>query len=98
MAARLAGGLHGGGAPHFAMGGTASRRRALTEPAAPRNAVSPWEAGAPRAPLHAGRQRQIRGSVPSHGARVLEVRIHLPPADSPSLAGFLLPVSESRQL
>ena len=67
-------------------------------PAAPRNAVSPWEAGAPRAPLHAGRQRQIRGSVPSHGARVLEVRIHLPPADSPSLAGFLLPVSESRQL
>ena len=67
-------------------------------PAAPRNAVSPWEAGAPRAPLHAGRQRQIRGSVPSHGARVLEVRIHLPPADSPSLAGFLLPVSKSRQL
>jgi hypothetical protein len=25
---------------------------------------------------------QIRGSVPSHGARVLEVRIHLPPAAS----------------
>src|SRR5215471_15085233 len=38
---------------------------------------------APRgAPLHGGRQRQIRGSVPSHGARVLEVRIHLPPAVS----------------
>jgi hypothetical protein len=34
--------------------------------------------------------RQIRGSVPSHGARVLEVRIHLPPADSPSLSGFRL--------
>jgi len=31
-------------------------------------------------------------------ARVLEVRIHLPPADSPSLAGFLLAVSKSRQL
>src|SRR5215472_5798209 len=38
---------------------------------------------APRgAPLHGGRQRQIRGSVPSRGARVLEVRIHLPPAES----------------
>ena len=36
--------------------------------------------------------------VPSHDARVLEVRIHLPPADSPSLVGFLLPVSKSRQL
>jgi hypothetical protein len=35
---------------------------------------------APRgAPLHGGRQQQIRGSVPSHGARVLEVRIRLPP-------------------
>src|SRR6516164_7965041 len=54
---------------------------------------------APRgAPLHGGRQQQIRGSVPSLGARVLEVRIHLPPADSPSLAGFLLAVSKSRQL
>src|SRR5262244_428075 len=29
-----------------------------------------------------GRQRQIRGSVTSRGARVLEVRIHLPPPDS----------------
>ena len=28
----------------------------------------------------------------------LEVRIHSPPADSPSLVGFLLPVSKSRQL
>ena len=28
----------------------------------------------------------------------LKVRIHLPPADSPSLAGFLLPVSKTRQL
>src|SRR6516162_4106166 len=38
---------------------------------------------APRgAPLHGGRQQQIRGSVPSLGARVLEVRIHLPPAES----------------
>src|SRR6516165_1821307 len=46
---------------------------------------------APRgAPLHGGRQQQIRGSVPSLGARVLEVRIHLPPADSPSLSGFRL--------
>ena len=30
-----------------------------------------------------GKARQIRGSVPSHGARVLEVRIHLPPMASP---------------
>ena len=38
---------------------------------------------APRgAPLHGGGQQQIRGSVPSFGARVLEVRIHLPPAQS----------------
>jgi len=28
-------------------------------------------------------------------ARVLEVRIHLPPANGPSLAGFLLPISKS---
>ena len=33
-----------------------------------------------------------------HRARVLEVRIPLAPADSPSLAGFLLTVSKSRQL
>ena len=45
---------------------------------------------APRgAPLHGGRQRQIRGSVPSHGARVLEVRIHLPPAKSHANHRFL---------
>src|SRR6516162_9462068 len=31
-------------------------------------------------------------------ARVLEFRIRLPPADSPSLAGFLLAASKSRQL
>ena len=37
----IAGGLHGGGAPHFAMGWTAWRRRASRNPAAPRNAVSP---------------------------------------------------------
>ena len=30
--------------------------------------------------------------------RIQIVRIHLPPADSPSLVGFLLPVSKSRQL
>src|SRR6516225_5889325 len=54
----LAGGLHGGGAPHFAMGGTASRRRALTEPRCaserglamgggrPAGAASRWEAAA----------------------------------------------------
>jgi len=64
------------------MGGTTWRRRASRNLAAPRNAVSPWGTGARGAPLHGGRQRQIRGSVPSHGARVLEVRIHLPPAAS----------------
>src|SRR5499427_4782011 len=76
----IAGGLHGGTA--FRDGWTAWRQRASRNPAAPRNAVSPWEAGARAAPLHGGRQRQIRGSVPSYGARVLEVRIHLPPAES----------------
>ena len=52
------GGLDGGGAPHFAMGGTASRRRALTEPRCaserglamgggrPAGAASRWEAAA----------------------------------------------------
>jgi hypothetical protein len=42
----IAGGLHGGTA--FRDGWTAWRRRASRNPAAPRNAVSPWEAGAPR--------------------------------------------------
>ena len=39
-----------------------------------------------------------RGDNQVDRARVLEVRIHSPPADSPSLAGFLLAVSKSRQL
>ena len=34
----------------------------------------------------------------AHSSAERKVRIHLPPADSPSLAGFLLPVSKSRQL
>src|ERR1700756_770337 len=42
----IAGGLHGGAA--FRDGWTAWRRRTSRNPAAPRNAVSPWEAGAPR--------------------------------------------------
>jgi hypothetical protein len=74
----IAGGLHGGGALHFAR---VDRMVAagLTEP----RCASERGRRAPRgAPLHGGRQRQIRGSVPSHGARVLEVRIHLPPAVS----------------
>src|ERR1700757_552155 len=63
------GGPHGGGGRH----GTPLRlgTRSRHGRRAPRGA-----------PLHGGRQRQIRGSVPSHGARVLEVRIHLPPAES----------------
>ena len=73
---------HGGGAPHFAMGGP----HGGGEPhGTPLRLGTPCRHGrrAPRgAPLHGGRQRQIRGSVPSHGARVLEVRIHLPPAES----------------
>ena len=62
------GGPHGGGGPH----GTPLRlgTRSRHGRRAPRGA-----------PLHGGRQRQIRGSVPSHGARVLEVRIDLPPAE-----------------
>ena len=69
----------------------------LTEPRCASERGLAMGGGRRRAPL-CGWQRQIRGSVPSHGARVLEVRIHLPPADSPSLAGFLLAVSKSRQL
>jgi hypothetical protein len=56
---------------------------------------------APRgAPLHGGRQQQIRGSVPSHGARVLEVRIHLPPAVSQvrtAIGPAELPVAPRKQ-
>jgi len=37
-------------------------------------------------------------SVHAHRTRVREVRIQFPPADSPSLAGFLLPVSQGRRL
>jgi len=80
------GGPHSG-ASHFAMGGPHGGGPHGT--AAPRSAVSPWEAGARGAPLHVGRQRQIRGSVPSLGARVLEVRIHLPPAESRLRTRFL---------
>src|SRR5215469_3963618 len=63
------GGPHGGAGPH----GTSLRlgTRSRHGRRAPRGA-----------PLHGGRQRQIRGSAPSRGARVLEVRIHLPPAKS----------------
>ena len=80
------GGPHSG-ASHFAMGGPHGGGPHGT--AAPRSAVSSWEAGARGAPLHVGRQRQIRGSVPSLGARVLEVRIHLPPAESRLRTRFL---------
>ena len=48
----IAGGLHGGTA--FRDRWTAWRRRASRNPAAPRNAVSPCEAGVPQAPLHGG--------------------------------------------
>src|SRR6201987_2365575 len=81
------GGLHGGGGLHFAMGephggggphGTPLRL----------GTQSHHGRRAPRgAPLHGGRQRQIRGSVPSHGAPVLAVRIHLPPAVSLPTSG-----------
>jgi len=87
---------YGGGATHFAIGvphggggphGTPLRlgTRSRHGRRAPRGA-----------PLHGGRQRQIRGSVPSHGARVLEVRIHLPPADSPSLSRSHFRASRTR--
>jgi hypothetical protein len=39
-----------------------------------------------------------RGDNHIHRARVLKVRIRLPPANSRSLARFLLPLSKSRQL
>src|SRR5262244_918974 len=63
------GGPHGGGGPHGTPLRLGTRSRHARR--APRGA-----------PLHGGRQRQIRGSVPSRGARVLQVRIHLPPAES----------------
>src|SRR5215469_6638619 len=75
------GGLHGGGAPHFAMGGPHGGGGPHGTPLR-LGTRSRHARRAPRgAPLHGGRQRQIRGSVPSRGARVLEVRIHLPPAE-----------------
>jgi len=78
----IAGGLHGGGAPHFAMGGPHGGGGPHGTPLR-LGTRSRHGRRAPRgAPLHGGRQRQIRGSVPSHGARVPEVRIHLPPAGS----------------
>src|SRR5262249_37037171 len=66
---RELGGPHGGG-PH----GTPLRlgTRSRHGRRAPRGAR-----------LHSGRQQPIPGSVPSLGARVLEVRIPLPPAGSP---------------
>src|SRR6516164_8821100 len=53
-------------------------------------------------PQHADPSQAIgarkSGDNQLHRFRVLEVRIQSPPADSPSLAGFLLTVSKSRQL
>jgi hypothetical protein len=66
----------------FRDGWTAWRRRASRNPAAPRNTISPWEAGAPRSAASRWEAAANPCSVPSHGARVLEVRIHLPPARS----------------
>ena len=43
-------------------------------------------------------RKPLKGRKPDSSHRVREVRIHFPPADSPSLAGFLVPVSKSRQL
>ena len=92
----IAGGLHGGGAPHFAMGGPHGGGGPHGTPLR-LGTRSRHGRPAPRgAPLHGGRQRQIRGSVPSHGARVLEVRIRLPPALSPQRtmdAGLVTPRS-----
>src|SRR5215470_12396343 len=52
----------------------------------------PWAVGATAL---ANRTSLIRAIAADGGPMV---RIHLPPADSPSLAGFLLPVSKSRPL
>src|ERR1700751_3618302 len=79
--ARVLGGPHGGGPRGTPLRlGTRSRHGRR----APRGA-----------PLHGGRQQQIRGSVPSLGARVLEVRIHLPPAVGLQTFGRLLPAHSS---
>jgi hypothetical protein len=66
----------------FRDGWTAWRRRASRNPLRLGTRSRDWEAGAPRSVLHGGRPRQIRGSVPSQGARVLEVRSRPPPAAS----------------
>ena len=52
----------------------------LTNPAAPRNAVSPWEAGAPRSAASRWEAAPNPWLCDRTGARVLEVRIH--PAES----------------
>jgi len=49
-------------------------------------------------PPYRGRSFTGRIASASPDAPELRVRVHSPPADSPSLAGFLLPVSKSRQL
>ena len=49
-------------------------------------------------PPYRGRSFTGRNASASPDAPEPEVRIHLPPADSQSLARFLLPVSKSRQL
>ncbi len=82
----IAGGLHGGGAPHFAMGGLPGGGGPHGTPLRLGTRSRHGRRAPPGTPLHGGRQRQIRGSVPSHGARVLEVQIHLPPAKSQSLS------------
>ena len=77
----IAGGLHGGGAPHFAMGGP-HRGGPHGTPLRPRNAVSPWEAGAPRSAssLWEAAANPWLGAIAR--ARVLEVRIQSPPGES----------------
>src|SRR6516225_8696443 len=50
------------------------------------------------APARPRNRAREKGANQLHCARVLEVRIHLPPADSPSLAGFLLSASRTPQL
>src|SRR6516162_10908837 len=65
----IAGGLHGSGAPHFAMGGPHGGGGPHGTPLR-LGTRSRHGRRVPRgAPLHGGRQRQIRGSVPAWCSR-----------------------------
>ena len=78
--------------------GTAWRRRASRNPAAPRDAVSPWEAGPAERRFTVGDSGKSVTRCHRTVARVLEVRIHLPPAASLRTIGSALRMMSRRRV